>query len=285
MKLVGAVTEGSGTVNEDACGFTGAPANIEAAWVFDGVTGINSRQYLPGDNDAAWLVAAAGNYLSVHAARNVSLEELLQGLVDRLVVAWNEVSSGLTLPADYDPPAACMVFVKRYGDAWRGVRLGDSCLLAEQAGGMHRIFAMSPNNEFDHWLANEAKRRRDAGVLDAKALLAEFRPQLLAARQKRNRPDGYSILEADRRALDLAEYIDLGSPESLLLCTDGFYRAVDHYQLYDNAGLLQACLAEDGCRFVLRQVREAEAADPLCLRYLRFKPADDATAVALRRGE
>jgi hypothetical protein len=283
MRLVGAVTEGSGAVNEDAFGCAGDPARIGAAWVFDGVTGINSQQYLPRGNDAAWLVSVAQDYLLAHAALQVTLEELVSRLVTRLVAAWNEVSPGLLLPAHYDPPAACLVLVKRYGESWRGVRLGDSCLLAREAGGEHRIFAASPNNSFDHWLASEAKRRRDAGVLDIEALLAEFRPELLAARKKRNQPDGYSILEADRRALDFAEYIELQSPESLLLCTDGFYRAVDHYGLYENGTLLEACLLEGGCERVLKQVREAEAADPLCLRYLRFKPADDATAVALRR--
>ncbi|NJM29705.1 MAG: protein phosphatase 2C domain-containing protein [Rhizobiales bacterium] len=283
MRVVGAVTDGSGAVNEDACGFAGDAGDVQAAWVFDGVTGINSRQYLPGGNDAAWLVSAAQDYLIAHVAEDVTLEEMASRLVDWLIAAWNEVSSGLALPADYDPPAACLILVKRFGDAWSGLRLGDSCLLAREAGGEHRVFAASPNNSFDHWLAMEAKRRRDQGVLDIKALLAEFRPQLLAARKRRNQPDGYSVLEADARALDLAEHIDLDSPESLLLCTDGFYRAADHYGLYDDNGLLDACLAEGGCARVLKEVRETEAADPLCLRYLRFKPADDATAVVLGR--
>ena len=86
--------------------------------------------------------------------------------------------------------------MKRYGETWQALRLGDSCLLARGGDGLHMSVAASPNNAFDHWLSTEAPKRRDAGVLDIKELLAEFRPQLLQGRKSRNSPGGYSILEA-----------------------------------------------------------------------------------------
>lgn len=43
MKLQGAITEGSGAVNEDGWGFLGSTDDVTAAWVFDGVTGINEK--------------------------------------------------------------------------------------------------------------------------------------------------------------------------------------------------------------------------------------------------
>ena len=125
------------------------------------------------------------------------------------------------------------------------------------------------------------RKRREAGVLDIKALLAEFAPQLKEGRAKRNRPDGYSILEASRDALAMPEIIDLGAPAQMLLCTDGYYRAVDHYGLHDDAGLMEASATD--VEAVLAALRAAEAEDPQCIRYPRFKPADDATAVMLGR--
>ena len=186
------------------------------------------------------------------------------------------------IPQDYDPPAACLILVKRYGTEWKALRLGDSCLLARGNDGAHTIVAASPNNAFDHWLSTEAAKRRDAGVLDIKALLAEFRPQLLQGRKLRNTPGGYGILEASPSAVEFAEYLDLGTPREILLCTDGYYRAVDYYVLHSEEGLLDASLASGGVNAVLNSIRSAEAADPTCAKYLRFKPADDATAVALR---
>jgi hypothetical protein len=43
LKLAGRVSEASGRVNEDAVGHIGEPDDIQAAWVLDGVTGINQE--------------------------------------------------------------------------------------------------------------------------------------------------------------------------------------------------------------------------------------------------
>jgi hypothetical protein len=283
MRLIGAITAGSGLVNEDGYGMLGSSDDVTAAWIFDGVTGINDRAYLPAESDAQWLVARADMHLHRLAGTEAGLDEILSDLVAQLIGDWSEVSAGLDLPASYDPPAACLILVKRYGHDWKALRLGDSCLLASYAEGDHRIFAASPNNAFDHWLSGEARKRRDAGILDVKALLTEFRPQLMAGRQKRNQSGGYSILEADPAALTMAEHIDLGQPEGILLCTDGYYRAVDHYGLHEDAALVAASLQPGGVERVLGELRAIEASDPECQVHLRFKPSDDATAVGLMK--
>ena len=279
MRLAGASTEGSGAVNEDGYGLIVRDGDVSAAWVFDGVTGINGQNYLGGGSDAQWLVAKAHDHLLELARLDADLPALLAELVRRLIADWDEVHASVQLPADYDPPAACLVLAKRYGTTWRALRLGDSCLLARGGHLDQRIAAASPNNGFDHWLSREARKRRDEGVLDIKQLLAEFRPQLQAGRARRNQPGGYSILECSPAALAMPEYLDLGTPAEILLCTDGYYRAVDHYGLHDDASLLDA--SGSSVDVVLETLRAVEAADPDCLRYLRFKPADDATAVML----
>jgi hypothetical protein len=279
VRLLGALTRGSGAVNEDGFGIVGTADDVSAAWVFDGVTGINGRNHLGGESDAQWLVGRAHDRLFELARSDMPLQRLLSDLVDGIIADWNAATAELDLPRNYDPPAACLILVKRYGDGWKALRLGDSCLLARGADRSTRIFAASPNNVFDHWLAREAARRRDAGVADTKALLAEFAPQLRQGRAKRNRPDGYSILECSRDCLAMPELIDLGWPADMLLCTDGYYRAVDHYGLFDAAQLLDA--STTSVERVLAELRAVEADDPDCRQYPRFKPADDATAVML----
>lgn len=279
MRLLGAISQGSGAANEDGFGYAGDEQDLTAAWIFDGVTGINPRNHLGGGSDAQWLVARAHGHLIELAPRALALDAVLQELVDRLMTDWAIASASLDLPRDYDPPAACLVLVKRYDDGWQSLRLGDSCLLVRNTGGDNRILAASPNNSFDHWLAREARKRREQGVFDIKALLAEFAPQLRESRSRRNRPDGYSILECSRDALAMPEIVKLGWPGQMLLCTDGYYRAVDTYGLMDDARLMDASRAS--VTDVLSLIRATEAQDPDCLHHPRFKPADDATAVML----
>jgi hypothetical protein len=283
LKLVGAATQGSGAINEDGWGYLGSADDVSAAWIFDGVTGINGQNFLGGGTDAAWLVAKAHDHLRALAGLDLPLREILAKLVQALIVDFKAAVKDLGIPADYDPPAACLTLVKRYGETWQAMRLGDSCLLARGSDGAHISVAASPNNAFDHWLSTEALKRRDAGMLDIKELLAEFRPQLMHGRKLRNSPGGYGILEASPSAVEFAEYFDLGTPSEILLCTDGYYRAVDHYALHSKESLLEASLAPGGVDSVLNNIRAVEASDPTCVKYLRFKPADDATAVALRK--
>ncbi len=281
MKLIGAITEGSGPINEDAFGYLGCNDNVLAAWVFDGVTGINDRNYLHGGTDAAWLVGAAHNHLLRLAERDLPLSEIILQLVSALIEDWKTVSENLNLPEDYDPPAACLILAKCYEGEWQALRLGDSCILTKSRDGTARNHIASPNKDFDTWLTSEVTKRRNSGAQNIAELLAEFRPQLLARRKLRNTSVGCGILEPNLAALKFAEYIELGQLTELLICTDGYFRAVDYYELHDEGGLLAASQMKGGVEKVLINIRATEAVDQSCERYPRFKPSDDATAVML----
>ena len=244
--------------------------------VSPGILGVDT---FTGTQKTNWYAKLYG----ANPGNSTPLREILSKLVQALIVDFKTAVKDFDLPEDYDPPAACLILLKRYDRAWQALRLGDSCLLARGSDGAHISVAASPNNAFDHWLSTEALKRRDAGMLDIKELLAEFRPQLMQGRKLRNSPGGYGILEASPSAKEFAEYFDLGAPGEILLCTDGYYRAVDHYALHSSESLLQASLAPGGVDSVLDSIRSIEADDPACMKYLRFKPADDATAITLRK--
>ena len=283
LRLAGGVSEGSGAINEDGWGYFGDINDTRAAWVFDGVTGINERNYVSGTTDAHWLVTRADWHLRELTRQDIPLADILSALVDRLSSEFRPLAARVSLPQDYDPPAACVVIVKRYRNGWQALRLGDSCLFAR--GDAHRepTTAASPDNAFDHWLAKDAQNLREGGITDTKELLSRFQSKLRAGRQMRNKPSGYGILECDRACLEFAQYMKLANPTEILLCTDGFYRVVDHYQRYTNASLLDACVETAGLKNVLAELRRIEREDADCRKYPRLKPSDDATAVALVR--
>jgi Protein phosphatase 2C len=277
VRLVGAVTQGSGLTNEDGFGFVGREDAVSAAWVFDGVTGINEKAFLTVSTDAQWIVGRADGHLRVLALQDIPLQQILIELVDRLVADLGEAIADTPLPQHYDPPATCLILAKRYPSGWQVMRLGDSALMAQRDGKAVHVVASA----FDDWYAQEVGWRRNAGALDSAALMAKLRPEQFARRQMRNRNGGYSILEASPAAKLHAEFFDFGWPDKLLLCTDGFYRAVDHYQSFTPDTLLATASAPGGITSILDQIRVTERADLSCQRYPRLKPSDDATALCL----
>ncbi len=281
MKLIGAVTNGSGVVNEDGFGFAELGGEISAAWVFDGVTGINAQPVLNVPSEPAWFVAMAEKHLRDVVQGSGDVLDVLQALVPRLEEEWAKATRGLAVPSDYDLPAACLTLAKWVDGRWQGLRLGDSYVLSLDGQWTNHAFPPSNLPDLEAELKQATAIRRAQGIFDMKSLLEAFRPRLQANRRNRNTAGSYSILVPDRSSLAIPQVIELGHPAAILLCSDGFYRAVDIYGLYDDASLAAACQKPGGVHQVLAAIRATEAADPTCHRFPRFKPADDVTAVFL----
>ena len=280
-RLTGAISEGSGPINEDGWGIVGTPDDVRAAWVLDGVTGINLRNHVSGTTDAHWLVSRTGEHLRDLAGCEDSLADICSALVERLSREYAVLASRSTLPEDYDPPAACLLIVKRYRDRWSVLRLGDSCLIAGSDDPAAQLFRIVPDAGLDRELALEAKARRREGMSDTSELLKSFRARLLSGRARRNTAGGYGILECNPACVGFAETCELPPAARILLCTDGFYRAVDHYGLCSDHDLLRRSASEAGLKQVMTEIRSIEREDGDCRRFPRLKPGDDATALSL----
>jgi hypothetical protein len=278
LKLAGHISRGSGPVNEDAVGFIGDPDDIQAAWALDGVTGINDRSLGLHGSDAQWFVARIDAHLRSLLPEARDMQGVVSGLVDRLIADLALV----TLPDNYDPPAACIAAVCRIGAEWQAVRLGDCRLLAEDRNGFHRIVDF-PNDEFDHWVTAEAVRLRAGGMSNPRDIAQALQPALYANRRRRNRPGGYGVIEADPACLAFAEHMPLADPSDVLLMSDGFFRLVDHYGKVSETELLGRAVESGGVSTFYETLRRIERSDPDCRKFPRLKPKDDASAIALTR--
>lgn len=276
LKLAGHISQGSGKVNEDAVGFIGDPQDIEAAWALDGVTGINDKGLGLMGSDAQWFVARIDHHLRALLPGARDLPAAMSALIDRLMADLAQHD----LPDHYDPPAACIAAVCRIGGSWQAVRLGDCRLLAADDKGFHRIVDF-PNDDFDHWVTIEAMRLRAAGMTDLKEIARMMQPALFTDRRRRNRPGGYGVIEADRACLAFAEYREFTDPASVLLTSDGFFRVVDCYDQFSEADLLERAARPGEVATLYETLRRLEESDPECRKFPRFKPQDDASAIAL----
>lgn len=279
MRIAGSICRGSGAVNEDGAGFLGSPADVTAAWVLDGVTGINDFRLLPGASDASWLVERTEAHLRRLLADDLAAPRLMSALVDALCA---DLGAAVTdSPEGYDPPACCLVALRRFEEEWELIRIGDCCFVLEDAAGALHVSTDSPLSPDEKRLTAQAQDLRRAGATDTAAILRHLQPQLLALRQRRNRPGGYGVLEADRRALDHVEVQRFAAPRRALLCSDGYYRLVEQYHTRTPRELLNRAQEPDGVSAEFALLRCIEAGDPACRAHPRIKPQDDAAAVAL----
>jgi len=278
-----AATQPGSKVNEDGYGYWPVQAP-RAAWVLDGVTGINDRALLPGPTDAAWFVAQVQEVLPalLSSARDMPAADLVGALVDELErrqsAAWLDARG-----ADgRETPAASFALVRLIGSDIEVLRLGDCLVLLEATDGIvavmdHPVLAAMEAETRDALLDLRAR-----GITDPKQAFVAMMPQLHAHRLRRNLFDGYGVLAAERSCLPMI-HVDRMLARTLrriLLASDGYYRLVDHYGAASDAELVRRT-TELGADAMLQQLRVIETADPMATQYPRLKIADDATALLI----
>jgi hypothetical protein len=278
-----ATTRAGSKVNEDGYGCWPVQTP-RAAWVLDGVTGINDRALLPGPSDAAWFVAQVQEALPVllSQAPDLPAADLVGALVDELErrqsSAWRDARG-----ADgRETPAASFALVRLIGADIEVLRLGDCLVLLEASDGAVTVMDHPVLAAIEAETRNALLTLRAEGITDPKQAFTAMMPRLRAERLRRNRPDGYGVLAAERSCLPMI-HLDRRPAHTLrrvLLASDGYYRLVDHYGAASDAELVRRT-ADIGAEAMLHQLRAIEAADPLAMRYPRLKIADDATALLL----
>ena len=114
------------------------------------------------------------------------------------------------------------------------------------------------------------------------ALKADLVSFIRRNRLLKNQPNGYWVLEPGGSWLQYVQYFAarVAPGTHVLMVSDGFYRLVDHYHLYDDESLLAAAL-DDGLEVLARRLRQVEDEDPECRAHPRLKPRDDASALLL----
>ena len=285
FSVLNAATAPGSRINEDAYGVWPDPAACRAAWVLDGVTGLNDRALLPGPSDAAWFVAQVQELLPALLAEQpaapaaVLISTLAHRLEARQAVSWLDARG-----ADgRETPAASFTLVRVLDDAVEIANLGDCVTLVEGLDGAVQVSDHPVLEEIEATIKRDMRDLRAAGVASLADVRKRMLPGLHAQRRKRNIPGGYGVLSPDQACIPMLHVrrLPAAAIRRLLLVSDGYYRLVDHYGAMTDTELV-ARTATPGPAELLRRLRAIEVADPEAVRFPRFKLSDDATALLLR---
>jgi len=285
--LLSAATEAGSKINEDAYGLWPAHDAPRAAWVLDGVTGINDRRLLPGASDAGWFVAQVQEALPalLSHAPGIPTKNLVGALARELgrrqSASWLDTRAG----DGSETPAASFALIRLLDEEIEIARLGDCLVLLESSDGAVTVMDHPVLAQIEAETKRAVLELRANSITDPQQVLERMMPSLRAQRRRRNLPDGYGVLAAEQNCVSMlhVDRIPARALRHVLLASDGYYRLVDHYNAKTDAELVRET-ERQGADALVQQLRAIEAADPLGVAYPRLKMRDDATAVLIGVG-
>jgi hypothetical protein len=270
-----------GAVNEDRTGFARF-AHATCAWVIDGATGLADRECVPhGPTDAAWLADRLSCYLAANDPSRAEVPVYFAGVLTEIAADYAAlVPIAVTLPP-YALPSAAAIWVAAAENRLTVAWLGD-CRAVVAQGHDITILGAPGESPWEDGINDVVRDRltREPGPVGS--LLDALAEPLRQRRSRLNQPDGYWMLGIDPRAAAQMEQrvVALDGSTTVLLASDGLWRLVDHFRVYDAPGLIAAASAR-GLAALGAELRRLEDADPECRRVPRVKPFDDASGLLL----
>ncbi len=275
------VPSGSGT-GDDRYGFD---EGAGTAWVIDGATDVGTRRLFPDigaaagapnfgwESDAAWYADRLSERFLKPPQPHQSARAYLQDIIaDMERLARREAM----VPVDGQPrhnlPSAGGIWMRRQGDMLEFATLGD-CVAIVHTGG-HAQFV----GQLDMIRAEHALNRKQLAEPAGKA------GGYANARETRNRMNTGGAhwvfsLHPEAAAHAGVTQVRMRGETRVLLMSDGFFRLVEPYGLYDINTLMDRALEGDALPELTAQLRAAEQDPADDARIGRLKTRDDACAV------
>lgn len=276
--IVALCTPGSNIHNEDVCGFKD---NI--AWVIDGATGLNGRNFMPDITDARWYSSWWDKYLRKNITDNISIdllmkrgirevkEEFEMNLVNNFKIEFKELSK-------LDYPSASIALIRLNGDYLEYIILGD-CRIYTDDLNFPKI-ADETISKFDKDVFDAMRKLNDFGYIDYSEIKNKVMDKIIENRLKNNTENGYWILSFDEKAIDNAVKgkIKISEHRKILMASDGYYAMCDKYNLFDEKDILDLSFYR-GAVSMFEILRRFENDDDKVRFIPRFKKMDDCTCL------
>jgi hypothetical protein len=252
-------------VNEDRFGFSG-----NYAWVIDGATDLATEPFLPGASDVQWLVDRVGQRLHLRGEG----KRAYPGAAHLLRELSSDVSDdmkSLGFPPDRIHPTCSIGFLHVDVEKIELARIGDpSCLAFGD-----RIVELS-TGFFGRREAQAVKEAKNADLSDDSS-----RSGILKRRQDYIRgvfEESVFSGHPEARLRIHVESLQTHRVKHVILCTDGFARAVVDYRIYADWHALLEGVLTSGLQAVVDRIRAYEVRAEGAT---HFKRSDDATALLI----
>lgn len=239
------VAPGGHGFNEDRLGH-----RDDLAWVIDGATSVEDAAFLPAATDVQWLVDSLGRrFAELPPAPGFANAT---ALIEHVATGIEHDIAGLGFPDDRVHPTCSLGLLIDRGATFELARVGDATCVAVGDGGVVEVST-------DFFSRREADAVADAagGGLDR----VDVRAKLLSRRDGYIRGTGTESVFSGHPARGIRDHgrtVDWHGIDHVLLCTDGFARAVVDYGLRPDWSSLVAAAVKHGLANLVAEIREFE---------------------------
>lgn len=271
LTILDTVSEPGGSKpNEDRVG-----AGPCGAWVLDGATDVYSEAFLPAHNDVHFLVDHLDGLLAGVTA--TSVDSTADALLPELADAMGKQIAAHGFPPERTHPTCSLGLLLDHGASLELARIGDATLIA---AGKQTVELST--DFYNHREAAAVSAAGSAGLTtpNARQALLERRREYITGVHAEGvfSGDPAAKLRVHRRMLNWDEV------DHVLLCTDGFARAITDYQLFpDWPALIEAALGES-LAAIAKTIRDIEHHPDTGAVHRHFKRSDDLAATLCTRG-
>lgn len=266
---------GSADYNEDIIGLS-----PYGTWVLDGATGLNNKNLVSNESDANWFVNRWNTYLHDNIKNNDSLRNIIRNGIDEIKSEYmNLVSQNKIEPLDF--PSCAATILKFHEDKIEYILLGD-CTLFYKTKDLVKVYKDTSLDYFDKIVYDKMANIENGEQLTLNEKKSILMPTIISNRLKKNKHDGYWVLEFSKDALEncISGFIEIEDKIELMIMSDGFSCAYDKYNLYTKEEMMD--IAKDkGIDYIYNKIRNIEKEDELSVKFPRFKIHDDSSCIYL----
>lgn len=252
-------------------------------FVIDGASGLSGIQIVDEESDAAWFARKIKEKLCSRldhdneTPTDIILEEIVRDLNE--VYCHTAEEKGMEVPED--SPSAGIVLFRKMKDQIVFYGLGDCTGVVQLANGTVDILKDNGLCSLDGSVLKkmeELHRETGISVLEART---ECNDMLLANRSRRNKEDGYWILDLSGIGIAHArtDFWPEDSVKTFFACSDGFAQLTDTFGLYGDYTALLEAVQHMPLSKLCDALFSAQNQDPQANMYPRFKLRDDTSCL------
>lgn len=256
-------------------------------WVIDGSSSVADHSYLPAQNDVVWFSKQINCNLSRLAEEATPIDTLINIAATNVARQYRSlIGMQVDVPSFALPSASVSLLqIQKEGDDFELElsELGDcTTLIKNKNTNIVSIFGGGWNSETENQLRETVRTLKKQGVTSDRDVEAALSEQLRERRASlNNMPNPIVLTLNPNEGFAVRKHTTtLKAGDSILIMSDGFYRAVDLYGLFVKESLFEA-VESQGLPAIVDHIRKYEHEAGL-QDIEAVKASDDASAAYIR---